>query len=200
MFPNCAAACGDIPKVPVLSPPRAPRPAVFLDRDGTICEEVGYLNHVSRLQIYPHTAGAIRRLNEAGVPAIVVTNQSGVSRGMFPESLVTRSTPKDNGGVGRLRCAPRWNLLLHAHESGRMQLPQTAARASRTRGSRARHRLEPLVCGGRPLRRRGTGTRGGRAWGAGADGLRKRRLRIPSCSSGRDSRIGCCKTWPQRWM
>ena len=75
--------------MPVLSPSRALRPAVFLDRDGTICEEVGYLNHVSRLQIYPHTAGAIRRLNEAGVPAIVVTNQSGVSRGMFPESLVT---------------------------------------------------------------------------------------------------------------
>jgi D-glycero-D-manno-heptose 1,7-bisphosphate phosphatase len=64
------------------------RPAVFLDRDGTICEEVGYLNHLSRMVIYPWAAGAIRRLNEAGLPVIVVTNQSGVSRGMFPESLV----------------------------------------------------------------------------------------------------------------
>jgi D-glycero-D-manno-heptose 1,7-bisphosphate phosphatase len=64
------------------------RPAVFLDRDGTICEEVGYMNHLSRLTIYPWAAGAIRRLNEAGLPVIVVTNQSGVSRGIFPESLV----------------------------------------------------------------------------------------------------------------
>lgn len=67
---------------------RRPGPAVFLDRDGTICEEVGYLNHISRLQIFPWAAAAIRRLNEAGLPVIVVTNQSGVSRGLFPESLV----------------------------------------------------------------------------------------------------------------
>ena len=64
------------------------RPAVFLDRDGTICEEVGYLNHLSRLRIFPWAAPAIRRLNDAGLPVIVVTNQSGVSRGIFPESLV----------------------------------------------------------------------------------------------------------------
>jgi D-glycero-D-manno-heptose 1,7-bisphosphate phosphatase len=64
------------------------RPAAFLDRDGTICEEVGYLNHISRLMIYPWAAGAIRRLNDAGIPVVVVTNQSGVSRGYFPESLV----------------------------------------------------------------------------------------------------------------
>jgi D-glycero-D-manno-heptose 1,7-bisphosphate phosphatase len=67
---------------------RALRPAVFLDRDGTISEEVGYLNHVSRFRILPHVADAIRRLNEAAMPVIVVTNQSGVGRGYFPESLV----------------------------------------------------------------------------------------------------------------
>ena len=64
------------------------RPAVFLDRDGTICEEVGYLNHISRLRIFSWAAPAIRRLNEKDVPVIVVTNQSGVARGLFPESLV----------------------------------------------------------------------------------------------------------------
>jgi D-glycero-D-manno-heptose 1,7-bisphosphate phosphatase len=64
------------------------RPAVFLDRDGTICEEMGYLNHLSRLHIFPLAGAAIRKLNEAGWPVIVVTNQSGVSRGIFPESLV----------------------------------------------------------------------------------------------------------------
>jgi D-glycero-D-manno-heptose 1,7-bisphosphate phosphatase len=61
---------------------------VFLDRDGTISEEVGYLNHVSRFRILPRVADAIRRLNEAAWPVIVATNQSGVGRGYFPESLV----------------------------------------------------------------------------------------------------------------
>jgi D-glycero-D-manno-heptose 1,7-bisphosphate phosphatase len=64
------------------------RPAVFLDRDGTIAEEVGYLNHASRFRMFPFAAAAIRRLNSAGLPVIVVTNQSGVGRGYFPESLV----------------------------------------------------------------------------------------------------------------
>jgi D-glycero-D-manno-heptose 1,7-bisphosphate phosphatase len=64
------------------------RPAVFLDRDGTIAEEVGYLNHVSRFRMFPCVAAAIRRLNEVGLPVVVVSNQSGVGRGYFPESLV----------------------------------------------------------------------------------------------------------------
>lgn len=67
---------------------KALKSAVFLDRDGTICEEMGYLNHLSRLHIFPFTGAAIRRLNEAGLPVIVVTNQSGISRRIFPESLV----------------------------------------------------------------------------------------------------------------
>ena len=64
------------------------RRAAFLDRDGTICEEMGYVNHVDRLRIFPFAAAAIRQLNEAHVPVIVVTNQSGVARDIFPESLV----------------------------------------------------------------------------------------------------------------
>ena len=64
------------------------RPAVFLDRDGTICEEMGYLNHIDRLKIFPYAAEAIRHLNEAQIPVVVITNQSGISRGIFPESLV----------------------------------------------------------------------------------------------------------------
>jgi len=64
------------------------RRAVFLDRDGTIAEEVGYLNHLSRFQLFPFAGPAIRRLNEAGWPVIVVTNQSGATRGFFPETLI----------------------------------------------------------------------------------------------------------------
>ncbi len=62
--------------------------AVFLDRDGTICEEVGYVNHIDRARVFPWAAEAIRKLNEAGLPAIVTTNQSGVGQGYFPEELV----------------------------------------------------------------------------------------------------------------
>ena len=64
------------------------RTAVFIDRDGTLNEEVGYVNHIDRLRLYPWTVEAIRKLNRARVPVIVVTNQSGVGRGYFPEELV----------------------------------------------------------------------------------------------------------------
>jgi D-glycero-D-manno-heptose 1,7-bisphosphate phosphatase len=64
------------------------RRAVFLDRDGTICEELGYVNHIDRFQIFPFAAEAIRQLNQAEIPVIVVTNQSGIARNIFPESLV----------------------------------------------------------------------------------------------------------------
>jgi D-glycero-D-manno-heptose 1,7-bisphosphate phosphatase len=67
---------------------RKKRRAVFLDRDGTISEEYGYANHISRFQMFPFSAAAIRRLNEAEIPVIVVTNQSGVARGYFGEELV----------------------------------------------------------------------------------------------------------------
>ena len=61
---------------------------MFLDRDGTVTEEVGYLNHLSRFRLLNGAADAIRKLNEASLPVIVVTNQSGVGRGYFPEQLV----------------------------------------------------------------------------------------------------------------
>ncbi len=66
------------------------RTAVFIDRDGTLNEEVGYINHIDRLRLYPWAAEAIRKLNRAGVPVIVTTNQSGVGRGHFSEELVHR--------------------------------------------------------------------------------------------------------------
>jgi D-glycero-D-manno-heptose 1,7-bisphosphate phosphatase len=63
-------------------------PAVFLDRDGTINEEMGYINHLSRFRLLSGVIPAIRRLNEAGMKVVMVTNQSGVARGYFPASLV----------------------------------------------------------------------------------------------------------------
>jgi D-glycero-D-manno-heptose 1,7-bisphosphate phosphatase len=62
--------------------------AVFLDRDGTVSEEVGYVNHLSRYKLFPWTAKAIKRLNEANLKAILITNQAGVARGYFTEDLI----------------------------------------------------------------------------------------------------------------
>jgi len=64
------------------------RRAVFLDRDGTVTAEVGYVTAPDQLRLLPGSAAAIRRINEAGLLAIVVTNQSGVARGLFDEGLV----------------------------------------------------------------------------------------------------------------
>lgn len=62
--------------------------AVFLDRDGTINEEVGYVNHLDRFYLLPRVGEAIQLLNQHGFKVVVVTNQSGVARGYFPESLI----------------------------------------------------------------------------------------------------------------
>jgi D-glycero-D-manno-heptose 1,7-bisphosphate phosphatase len=64
------------------------RPAIFLDRDGTVTDEVGYINHISRAKIYPFAAEAVRMLKSTGLPVIIVTNQSGVGRGYFTEEIV----------------------------------------------------------------------------------------------------------------
>jgi D-glycero-D-manno-heptose 1,7-bisphosphate phosphatase len=62
--------------------------AVFLDRDGTINEEMGYINHIDRFVLLPSAAQAIRRINESYLKAVVVTNQSGAARGYFPLELI----------------------------------------------------------------------------------------------------------------
>jgi D-glycero-D-manno-heptose 1,7-bisphosphate phosphatase len=64
------------------------KPAIFLDRDGTLSHEVGYVNHASRFRLYPWAVDAVRLVNRGGFLAVVVTNQAGVARGYFPESLI----------------------------------------------------------------------------------------------------------------
>lgn len=64
------------------------RPAVFIDRDGTINEQMGYINHLSRFRIFAGVPEAVKLLNENNYLVIVVTNQSGVARGYFPPELV----------------------------------------------------------------------------------------------------------------
>jgi D-glycero-D-manno-heptose 1,7-bisphosphate phosphatase len=62
--------------------------AVFIDRDGTISEEVGYINHPARFRVFPYAAAAIKHLADNGWLAIVVTNQAGVARGYFSEDMI----------------------------------------------------------------------------------------------------------------
>lgn len=64
------------------------RPAIFIDRDGTINEQMGYINHLSRFNILPGVPEAIKLLNENNYLVIIVTNQSGIARGYFPLELV----------------------------------------------------------------------------------------------------------------
>ena len=56
------------------------RPAAFLDRDGTIIRDASYIRDPNDVELLPGAAEAIRRLNDANVPVIVVTNQSGIAR------------------------------------------------------------------------------------------------------------------------
>lgn len=65
-----------------------PRPAVFLDRDGTIIEEKHYLSRPEDVALLPSAGETIAELNSLGIPVVVATNQAGVARGYFDESLI----------------------------------------------------------------------------------------------------------------
>ena len=67
------------------------RPAVFIDRDGTLLEEAGYLDRLERLLFFPFSIDAVRLLNRAGLAVVVITNQSGIGRGMYQEEFVIRT-------------------------------------------------------------------------------------------------------------
>lgn len=64
--------------------------AVFLDRDGTMNRDVPYCRRPGDFELFPHTARAVKRLNESGYKVIIITNQSGVARGYFTEETLAR--------------------------------------------------------------------------------------------------------------
>jgi len=64
------------------------RPAIFMDRDGTVSHEIGYVNHVSRFRPFAYAVDAVRLVNRSPFAAVLVTNQAGVARGYFPESVI----------------------------------------------------------------------------------------------------------------
>jgi D-glycero-D-manno-heptose 1,7-bisphosphate phosphatase len=64
------------------------RPALFLDRDGTLIEERGYLDRLDMLELFPWTADALRLLKRAGFAVVVITNQSAIGRGIIDEAFL----------------------------------------------------------------------------------------------------------------
>lgn len=64
------------------------RQAVFFDRDGTLCKEVGYVNHPSRLELMPDAPQVLKAVRDAGFLAFVATNQAGAARGYFPPHVI----------------------------------------------------------------------------------------------------------------
>ena len=64
------------------------KPVVFLDRDGTLNEEVGYIRELEKLALIQGAAAAVAKLNQAGVAAILVTNQTGAARGYYSEDHI----------------------------------------------------------------------------------------------------------------
>ncbi|MDA1000640.1 MAG: HAD family hydrolase [bacterium] len=75
--------------------------AVFFDRDGTLSRDVGYVVHLDDYELLPRAAGAVRLVNEAGLLAILVTNQAGVARGYFPEEMIGRVHAKLQEELGK---------------------------------------------------------------------------------------------------
>ncbi len=88
-------------------------PILFLDRDGTLNEEVNYLSDPADLRLLPGVAEAIRRFNAAGWVVVIVTNQSGIARGYFTEETLNAihqklrtELAKDGARVDRIYVCP----------------------------------------------------------------------------------------------
>ncbi|QDH74808.1 HAD-IIIA family hydrolase [Brevundimonas sp. M20] len=96
-------------------------PAVFLDRDGVLIEDTGYPHLEAQLRMMPGAAEAVRRLNRLGYLCVIVTNQSGVARGLFTEQqmhafndLIVRKLALGGGRIGAIYACPY-------HSEGRVE-------------------------------------------------------------------------------
>ena len=134
--------------------------AVFLDRDGTVIEEIGYLDRVDRLSLYPWSIDAIRALNRAGFRVVLVTNQSGDRPRILHRSDCRRGASSPGVAAGRGRRAHRRVLLLSAPSRRQrrgvcetMRMPEAGPGTRRPRGRRnsASIRRQSFVVGDRWL-------------------------------------------------
>jgi len=91
--------------------------AVFLDRDGTINEDVGYPHQFHQINIYPYSFEAVRKINKAGLLAVIATNQSGIGRGFITEKellvihqKIEAAFAKHNARLDGLYYCPHYHL------------------------------------------------------------------------------------------
>jgi len=116
--------------------------AVFLDRDGTLNEDVGFPNSYSLIRIYPSSYEAVRKINEAGLLAVITTNQSGVGRGLIEEEELHKlhdkmraSFSQNNASIDGIYYCPHYAFSSQARYrkecSCRKPLPGMARQASR---------------------------------------------------------------------
>jgi D-glycero-D-manno-heptose 1,7-bisphosphate phosphatase len=89
------------------------RPAVFLDRDGTIIEERGYLERLEQIRFFPWTGDALRLLKRAGYATVVITNQSAIAHGLIDEAFLSQvhhtmdaRLASSGGGIDRYYFCP----------------------------------------------------------------------------------------------
>lgn len=92
--------------------PPLPKPAVFLDRDGVLNEDSGYVGDPNRIQLLHGVPQALQDLTEKGYLLVVVTNQSGVARGFFDETAVERCNQRLEQKIEELG-GPRFDLVLY---------------------------------------------------------------------------------------
>lgn len=84
------------------------KPAVFLDRDGVLTEENSYITSVEKLNIFPYAVECVRHIHQKGYYAIVITNQSGIARGLFTEEALLKMNDylKETAGVDAVYYCP----------------------------------------------------------------------------------------------
>lgn len=115
-----------------------PRPAVFLDRDGTIIVERNYLGDPAGVELAAGAVAGLRRMVALGLPLIVLTNQSGVARGYFTLADVERVNRRVATLLGEHGIAiAGWYVCAHGPEDGcdcRKPLPGLALAAARDHG------------------------------------------------------------------
>ena len=154
--------------------------AVFLDRDGTMIEDVGYLDRLQRLKLFPYTVDAIRLLNRAGFKIVVVTSQAGIANGVITEAFVKEAheeiSRRAGGGGGRIDAyyyCPHSTTAVVDAVPHRVRLPQAEARYDTQRPAGPVARSQPVVRRRRSLARYRNGAGGGRHGRPGGDRVRQ---------------------------
>jgi len=121
-------------------------PAVFLDRDGVLIEDTGYPHLEEHLRLMPGAAEAVRRLNQLGYLCVIVTNQSGVARGLFTEAqmkafnaLIVRRLASKGAVIGAVYACPfhsegRVEAYIHPDHPDRKPNPGMILRAAADHG------------------------------------------------------------------